>query len=558
MNIRLLLFLCGSLFLVSRLNGQISEQVKIEVDQLLSTIPDSESGIIIGITTSDSLIYAKGVGSKVLGKAAPLTPQTSFFLSSISKEFIGVTIAQLISQGKIDPHTSIRTYISEFPIYDIEPTIYQILHHSSGVKDYSNLFYFCGVIKKEYLPIGQIIQLLVKQKSLNFTPGSEYLYSNSNYELLAEVITRVTGEDFREYIRKNIFEPIGMKGTYYVGTSHGSETLEVTGYRIDQDNALIPISDDESPPVSVAQVVSTVNDMALWDRYLTQNLFKQDQLGKRLLNKGALSSGREIGYSLGFEHYNYRNQEIIGHGGFSPGFQSNHAHFKKQGFSIIIFSNSPKYNTYAYTYKVADIVLKNMGVEKVENKNTHIPNLFISNKESKQYVGSYYNTKSKRERVIYRDQGILRYNRPDQFESRLVPLGNHTFQMLNGNNQLTSKVSFEFNETSAPVLKFNYAGTEDTIEYIQFEYHNYKPKELEQFEGIYFSEELGCQFQIKLIDKKLELFRNGDSVSSLKVFKENTFRDNRLAGIFEFENDGFVKGFWLSQERARNIYFKKK
>ena len=558
MNIKQLLSLYGSLFMVLGLKAQISEQIKVKVDRLLSEIPANEPGLIVGIANGTETFYASGKGSEVLGENIPLTPYTSFYLSSISKEFIGVTIAKLISKGKINIDAPIREYIPEFPKYDDEPTIHHVLHHASGIKDYSNLLYFCGVTHKDYLPINQIIQLLKRQKSLNFKPGSEYLYSNANYELLAEVITRVTGEDFRDYIRKNFFEPIGMKDTYFIGTGHGSKTLNITGYRIDRNNNLIPNSDDESPPVSVAQIISTVNDMILWDQHLTQNLFKQNGLGELLLTKGVLNSGREIGYSMGFEQYNYKGQEIIGHGGFSRGFQSNHAHFKQHGFSIIAFSNSLEHHTNTYIYKIADILLKDIVVEDLSKGKNQTPDPILSKKESKPYLGSYYNSISKRERVIYRDQGILRYNRPDQFESRLLPLGNHTFQMLSGNNQLTSKISFELNETSPNILKYHFPNSEETVEYIQFNYHNYKSKELTQFEGIYHSEELDCQFEIRFIDNNLNVFRNNEYVSRMRAFKENSFRDNHLAGTFEFENDnGVIKGFWLSQERARNVYFKK-
>lgn len=557
MNFKLFLLLHASLLFSTFLSGQISEQVKLEVDKILSEIPNEEPGIIIGITVDDEMIYARGKGSEVLGESASLTPQTPFFLSSISKEFIGVTIAQLVSEGRVNLHAPVRDYITEFPSYDVDPTIYQVLHHTSGVKDYSNLLYFRGEVFQGFLPLGYIIELLCKQKSLNFTPGTEYLYSNSNYELLAEVISRVGGEDFRDYIRKTIFKPIGMNDTYFAGGDSGDRVPSVVGYQTNRTNVLIPFPNEESPPVSVVQLISTINDMALWDQYLTQQLFNQDKLAALLLSKGMLNNGREIGYSTGLEHYSYKAQEIIGHGGYSRGFQSNHAHFKEHGFSIIAFSNSLKYNTNSYTYQVADIILRALGVETAADESTQIPDLFMSKKDSKPYLGSYYSPDLKKERVIYRDQGIMRYNRPDQYESRLVPEGNDSFQLLSGNNQVVARVSFDFEEAEIPVLNYHYPGTQEVRKFYRFEYRDYKAKELSQFEGIYYSEELDFEFEIKLVDADLKLFRQGSEVSTLKVFKEDTFRDNRLGGIFEFDNDRTIKGFLLSQERARNVYFKK-
>ncbi|MEL7121105.1 MAG: serine hydrolase domain-containing protein, partial [Bacteroidota bacterium] len=542
MNLKPFYFIFTSLFLFTYLKAQISEHGKLKVDKILSELDANEPGIIIGIVTKEES-YAKGKGKEVMGKAAQLSPQTPFFLSSISKEFIGVTIAQLVLEGTIELNAPIQEYITDFPTYEVNPTIYQVLHHSSGIKDYSNLLYFRGEVFDDFLPIGYIIELLKKQKSLNFTPGSNFLYSNSNYELLAEVISRVTGKDFRDYIKENIFEPIGMNNTYFAG----NQTASVVGYRMNRNNILSPFPKGDSPPVSVAQIISTVNDMALWDKYLTKKLFDQDKLGSLLLTKGKLDNGRQLVYSMGFEHFSYKEQSTIGHGGFSRGFQGNHTHFKDHGFSIIIFSNSLKYNTNYYTNRIADILFKDIGIEKTKNKNTPIPNLILSKKESKPYLGSYYSPQNKMERVIYRDQGIMRYNRPDKFESRLVSLGNHEFQMLNGNNELTSKISFEFYESGINILKYHFPNSDQVVEYYKFDYHDYKPKELQQFEGTYYSEELDFEFKIKVSDGKLELFRAGKKVSTLKVFKENTFRDNKLAGIFEFEKDGIIKGFLLSQ-----------
>lgn len=557
MNANLLIFVCMCLLLSTRVSGQISEQVKVAVDNILSEVANHEPGIIMGIVSGGEIVYAQGRGIEVLGEKTLLSPQTPFFLSSISKEFIGVTIAQLVSAGKVNLHAPIRTYIPAFPSYEVDPTIYQVLHHSSGIKDYSNLLYFRGEVFEDYLSTDRIIKLLSKQKSLNFTPGTEFLYSNTNYELLAEVISRVTEQDFRDYIRETIFEPLGMKDTYFAGFDAQGRTAKVVGYQMGSNNAPTPVPTEDSPPIGSVQIISTVNDMARWDQHLTQNLFKQDKAGPLLTTPGKLDNGREIGYTSGFEQYAYKNQQIIGHGGFSRGFQSNHAHFKEHGFSIIAFSNSLKYNTDAFTYRVADILFRAHKVSTQTDENTFVPDLVISKKESKPYLGSYYNPISKRERVIYRDAGILRYNRPDKYASRLAVAGDHEFYLLNGSSQVMMTIRFDFDEAETPVMNIHYPGTEQVSKYYRFDYRTYKAKELRQFEGTYYSEELDVSFEMRIVGGGLKLFRKGSKVSDLTSFKEYTFRDNRLAGIFEFEYDEGIQGFLLSQERARNVYFKK-
>ena len=417
--------------------------------------------------------------------------------------------------------------------------------------------FFSGDVFRDFLPLDQIISLLCRQKSLNFTPGNEYLYSNSNYVVLAEIITRVTGTDFREYIHQHIFEPLGMKDTYFVGTSRGASALDASGYKMGKDNlTLIPYPESESPVVSTAQIVSTVKDIATWDRQFVQKLSAKDDLGLLMLTQGRLNAGDEIGYSVGFNIYPYKEQTAINHGGFSRGFQSNHTHFREAGFSVIVFSNSPKFNVYVYTDLVADIILKDLDMIPAPQPKSEAPtlDLTISKKESKPYLGSYFHPASKLVRVIYRDEGILRYNRPDRYSSRLAPMGNHTFRMIGNNNEYTSKVTFEFNEANTPTLIYHYPNSKRVMKCSRFEPPNYKTKDLYPFAGTYYSEELDCQFEFKVVDNNLVLYRGGRKVSSLKAFKKNTFRDN-LLGIFEFEKDEKVTGFVLTQERAREVSF---
>ena len=191
-----------------------------QVDRLFATWDKSGSpGAAIGIIKDGRIIYARGYGMANLEYDIPNTPQTVFRIGSTSKHFTAMGIALLIEQGKISLDDDIRLYLPELPAYQWPIEIRHMLHHTSGLRNYEVLMILAGrdgeTYKVPFYTDEEAVQMIARQKALNFKPGERYSYSNSNYFLLAEIIGRASGMKTSEFARKFLFEPLGMSDTHF-------------------------------------------------------------------------------------------------------------------------------------------------------------------------------------------------------------------------------------------------------------------------------------------------------------------------------------------------------
>ena len=172
-------------------------------------------GCALAIARGGKIVYAKGYGLANLEQEVPITPRTVFDIGSTSKQFTASSILLLEKEGKLSVDDDVRKYIPELPDYGKKITILNLLNHTSGIRDYLTLFELAGVYVDSVTTDEDALAIITRQKSLNFAPGSEYLYSNSGYFLLSVIVKRVSGKSLPEFAAKNIFTPLGMTQTLY-------------------------------------------------------------------------------------------------------------------------------------------------------------------------------------------------------------------------------------------------------------------------------------------------------------------------------------------------------
>jgi len=176
-------------------------------------------GASIGIIKDGRIIYARGYGMANLEYDIPNTPQTVFRIGSTSKHFTAMAIALLIEHGSLSLDDDIRKFLPEIPEYQSPIRIRHLLHHTSGLRNYEALMMLAGrdgeTYKVPYYTDEYAVQLIARQRVLNFNPGERYSYSNSNYFLLAEIIGNVSGMKTSEFARAQIFEPLSMSATHF-------------------------------------------------------------------------------------------------------------------------------------------------------------------------------------------------------------------------------------------------------------------------------------------------------------------------------------------------------
>ena len=322
---------------------------------------DDAPGAVVAVYEDEKLAYAKGYGIANLDLGVPLTPQSALRVGSISKQFIGMCIALLAEEGKLDFDESVRLYLPELPKYAAPITVRHLLHHTSGLREYLSLVELIGKPEGGGYPYtnDEVIELLARQEALLFPPGTAESYSNSNYFLLAEIVKRVSGVTTSAFAKAHIFEPLGMVNTRFADNPNAIIPNRAWGYS--------PIGDDQfrmdillSEVIGDLGVVTTAEDFLLWDRNLRNNrLGRGDkQLLDILYTRGELNDGTRLNYSLGIEHGVYRGLRTLGHSGSAVGYVAQYLQFPDQKLSVVVFSNDSSFRPGGFARRVADIYLE--------------------------------------------------------------------------------------------------------------------------------------------------------------------------------------------------------
>jgi len=295
-------------------------------------------GCAVGISREGRLVFAKGYGSADLEHDTPITPSTPFYIASVSKQFTAMSIVLLAQDGRLSLDDSIRKWVPEVPSFGSPITLRQLLNHTSGLRDYFTLLALSGWPSDGPLTERQFLDLISRQKNLNFAPGEEFLYSNTGYALLAIVVQRVSGKSLRDFAAEHIFRPLGMTHTEFRDDHHRLIAQRAIGYQ--PADGSFRISQPEFDIVGDGGLYSTVEDLAKWEAN-----FRTGRVGGKsgiamLQEPGRLNNGQTIPYALGLTVSQTRGLKTYAHRGSYGGYRSAMVQYPEKGLSVITLCNT--------------------------------------------------------------------------------------------------------------------------------------------------------------------------------------------------------------------------
>ena len=174
----------------------VPPSVAEKIDLLFEDVARSDApGIAVAVIRDGEIVYRNAFGMADLERRVALTPDSVFEIGSVSKQFTAMSILLLEKDGKLSLDDDVRFYVPELPAYERPVTLRHLLHHTSGIRDIETLLPLVGWLYPNYLSPDDQLELIARQRALNFPPGDQFLYSNSGYLLLAEVVGRVSGEN---------------------------------------------------------------------------------------------------------------------------------------------------------------------------------------------------------------------------------------------------------------------------------------------------------------------------------------------------------------------------
>lgn len=329
-----------------------------QVDQLFATFNQPGSpGCSVGAIRDGNFVYRKSFGEASLELSVPLTSASVFYLGSIAKQFTAASIVLAAEQKHLSLDDDVHKYLPELPDYGRPITLRQMLHQTSGFRDFLDLVVISGRNPSDLGAPVDILKLIARQKGLNNVPGEEWVYSNSNYFLLGEVIRRATGESLARFASENIFQPLGMTHTLFYDDNKLVVPNRVAAYDPGPNGSFLVDWSTTYDIVGGGGLMSSVDDLLAWDRNFYANKLGKGALADELQKPGVLNNGNQIDYALGLSLGDYRGLPIVEHNGALFGYHSSFLRFPQQKFSAIVLCNHAAASPEALVRKIADIYL---------------------------------------------------------------------------------------------------------------------------------------------------------------------------------------------------------
>jgi CubicO group peptidase (beta-lactamase class C family) len=418
-----------------QLHASIREVAARDIDEIFAPWDKPGSpGAALAILHDGRIVYERGYGRANLEHDIPITPETVFYVGSVSKQFAAAAVSLLARQGKLGLDNHVRKYVPELPGYADAITIRQLIHHTSGLRDYLELRSLAGEAPDDVFGDADVLALITKQKALNFSSGSEHLYSNSGYFLLSVIVKRVAGKTLRQFTAENIFEPLGMKSAQFRDDHARLIQKRADGYA-PVAGGRFRLSNPNFDVVGAGGVFMAVRDFLAWDENFYQPKVGDQDWITALQTPGKLNHGAMLTYAFGLTVRSYRGVRLVEHAGAYGGFRAHAVRFPAHHFSIVCFTNLATMNPSQLSMRVASLYLADVmtaaATQAVPAAGGSSPgpapaNLAVSEIEA--LIGSYYSEELEVTFHIAKDGNGLSLRRGSNPGQKLSVVGKDSFR----------------------------------------------------------------------------------------------------------------------------------
>jgi CubicO group peptidase (beta-lactamase class C family) len=543
------------------------------IDAIFSEWNGQTPGVALAVVRDEKIIYSRGYGMANLDYAAPIGGNTVFDIGSTSKQFTAACILLLAEEGKLAITDDVRKHLPELPQYKKESiTIAHLLHHTSGLRDYTALMLLGGhSIESDYSE-AFLLDLIFRQKALNFAPGEQFRYSNTGYFLLGEIVRRVSGMPMSRFAKARIFEPLGMSSTIFADDHLAIIPHRAESYWPREDGAGpfgFQLSISLMDNVGDGGIYTTVEDLAKWDANFYHNKLGagKPEFLDRMQEVGLLNDGQPIGYASGLFIGTHRGQKMVSHGGAWRGFRAQMVRFPDKKLSVICLANLGTIGSGALALQVADLYLSEQDGGAGNDGGTTTaaappaspsgaPTIAISDADWDKFLGRYKAdagptwtvTRRGDELAIVSTSGLT-------FAAR--PIGALEFESTN--RPQLARLAFGTDEGGKIAGITQTIANTPAVRLTVIEKMTDAAAGLSDFEGMYDSEELGSWMKASVSEGQLWFSSIGEPEAyPLNRDVPNGFSVWGFEAIFTRGSDGKVDGFIMNAPPASGMRFVKR
>jgi CubicO group peptidase (beta-lactamase class C family) len=352
-----LLLVVGSSPASAQRDAPRSQAASVQIDRLFAQWdrPDSPGAAVL-VMRDGEILHARGYGMANLEHGVAITPSTVFDIASVAKQFAAFAILMLAEEGALDLEDDVGSHIRELPDFGEPIRIRHLLHHTAGLRDWPGTLRIGGWDFADVLSHEHILAMVRNQRRLNFAPGSEFAYSNTGYNLLAEIVARRSGVPFAEWSRRHVFEPLAMTSTHFHDDHTRLVPHRADAYARDSDGGYRRVVSNLTA-VGSSSLFTTLEDLARWIAHLDAPSMAADAVITRMHSPGALDSGEVIPYGYGLESGEYRGARTLSHTGAWANYVSSLLRFPDQRFAVVVLANTDEVDVWTLSHRVAEVYL---------------------------------------------------------------------------------------------------------------------------------------------------------------------------------------------------------
>ena len=514
------------------------------VDKIFTRLNRTDSpGCTVGAAIDGATVLNAGYGMADLEHSLAIVPETIFEAGSVSKQFTAAAVLLLAGQGKLSLDDPVRKYIPEVPDYGTPITIRHMINHTSGLRDWGSVAAIGGWPRttRAYTNT-HVLEIVSRQRALNYTPGAEYSYSNTGFNLSAILVSRVSGKPFAEFTREAIFTPLGMSSTQWRDDFQRIVRNRAIAYT--QNGGSIRMEMPFENAHGNGGLLTTAGDLLRWN----QN-FSQFKVGGRSMidaehQQGRLNDGRTIAYAAGLMVLTWKGLHEVSHSGATAGYRAWLGRYPEQGLSVAVLCNVSTANATELGHQVAEVYLNGVIPHHAQEKPAMIAASALNAK-----AGLYRSVRDHETLSVGVKDGQLQLDR----RGVLKPVSANVFTVGDDG----PRAEFD-NDVSGKVTRLRLATEVDEGNYYErVDRANPSRAELQGMVGEYASDEAEVTLKVALEQDQLVIHRRPDTKIPLTPTYKDGFSSSLGSVRFMRDSAGRVTELSIGQQRVWDMRFRR-
>jgi CubicO group peptidase (beta-lactamase class C family) len=539
---------------LSAFDGRSVAPDPAKVDAVFARWTAQTPGCAVGVAEDGKAVLEKAYGMADLEHDVPNAADTIFEAGSVSKQFTAAAVLLLAREGKLSLDDQARKYVPELPDYGKPLTIRHMLTHTSGLRDWGAVEEIAGWPRTSRVYThAHVLDIVSRQKSLNFEPGTNWSYCNTGYNLAAIIVSRVSGMPFSEFCRLRIFEPLGMTRTSWRDDFRRIVKGRAIAYSEAKDGYRqnMPFENVHGN----GGLLTTVGDLLRWNENAVTQKVGDEAFLRDELQPGRFNDGKSHDYALGLYIRTFMGVPEVGHSGSTAGYRAYLARYPKQRASVAVLCNVSTGNADRAAHQVAAlyltdaIVAQTRGVVDLGHDDIRLPAM-------SSYPGLYRNalTGVPLSLLAGKAVGTLEIEGATPPENTVTYNGERSgetvFQPLDG-----GRMFYFRGGKSLRVANAN--GTIEAFERV--EKATPAASELLEFVGTYSSDEAETVLEVAVSGSNLVVKRRPDTTIALRPVYKDAFSGQSL-GLVRFRRDsaGSVTALSVVLDRVWDLRFKRR